>query len=308
MEDSSHNFPFLDAETYKWIFVGGKGGVGKTTTSCTIATTLALRGKRVCIVSTDPASNIGDAFQQHFSSEPQPVNGIQNLWAMDSVNKSEAHDLPQIASIPGIDELKALSSLFSSIEKNEFDVVVFDTAPTGHTMKLLGLPEMAGSMLDGGIGQLLGESGANMFSNLFSTLSSTLGSNAGPKLDMLKSLLSRAAQRLKNPSECTFVCVLLPEFLPLYETERLITFLDEIEIESHVLVINQILDNNEAQHCKFCKKRSDMQQRYLSQIHSMYGDDFNILEIPMQEDEIKGSPAIVKFTEKFSSLFTPVSK
>ena len=75
----------IESQHYKYIFVGGKGGVGKTTTSCSIATQIALRNpkQKILILSTDPAHNVSDAFAQQFSSEIQQVKGMDNLFAVE---------------------------------------------------------------------------------------------------------------------------------------------------------------------------------------------------------------------------------
>lgn len=297
--------PFLNAPTYKWIFVGGKGGVGKTTTACSIAWALSHYRQKVLLVSTDPASNIGDTFQQHFSTEPQLVNGSTNLYAMESpslehdpqnTDQDDPSGLGKLLSMPGVDELQVMSSLFDSIERDEYDVVVFDTAPTGHTMRLLQLPSNAQSIF-GSFGSL---------GPAFSTASQLFGGGARDdfqsKIERIQTLLTKVSQRLANPLECTFVCVLLPEFLPLYETERLIQFLNDKDIESHVLVVNQVLDPEKTKNCPFCSKRSEMQQKYLKDIHELY-DDYKIVEIEMRDSEVKGVPNVDEFSKQFSPLF-----
>ncbi|EAX91999.1 hypothetical protein TVAG_001690 [Trichomonas vaginalis G3] len=295
----SSELPFLDSPTYKWIMVGGKGGVGKTSTSCSIAIALAKKRQRVLLISTDPASNIGDAFQQHFTSSPTLVNGFTNLWAMEApetISDNGDEQFEQISSMPGIDEFNALTQLFNSVDKDDYDVVVYDTAPTGHTMRLLQLPTKSFFTNSG------------LFNpSMLSSISSLLGPNfdVSDKFNRLTSLMENARKRLTNPQECTFVCVLLPEFLPLYETERLITFLQEQNIESHCLVVNQVLQEQMVEECPFCHKRYLNQQKYLTDIEELYGEEFRIAKIPLLDEEVKGIEAIKRFSEKLAPLMSP---
>lgn len=294
---SSDDLPLLDCPTYKWIFVGGKGGVGKTTTSCAIATLLARRRKSVLLVSTDPASNIGDTFQQHFSSNPTLVNGFDNLWAMNGpAQEKDTGEASSLLTLPGVDEMTVLAALFMSIETDQYDVVVFDTAPTGHTFRLLQLPKNCARMF-GAMGML-----QNVIS---STIAQAAGSEAAMRqLQMVQELAPRAGQRLTNSRECTFVCVTLPKFSPLWETERLVEFLTEQEIETHTLIVNQVMEKEEGCTCKKCNAQYAAQQKILDDIHEAY-DDFRILHVPEMDTEIKGLDAVLKFAELLKPLVSP---
>lgn len=150
----------LTQGSLQWIFVGGKGGVGKTTTSCALGMLLAQSRGSVLVVSTDPAHNLSDAFQQRFSGTPSLVTGFTNLYCMEIDNALTDSMLTEAAggdeggvgmasmlseltkSLPGWDEVMGFATMLKTIQSASFDCVVFDTAPTGHTLRLLSVPQV----------------------------------------------------------------------------------------------------------------------------------------------------------------------
>jgi arsenite-transporting ATPase len=165
----------VDQKSLKWIFVGGKGGVGKTTTSSSLAVEMSKHREQVLIISTDPAHNLSDAFDQKFGAKPQPVNGFDNLFCMEvdpTANEQAGSNFfssmlgggqgvdggsnsdfmkEMMSSVPGIDEATSFGEILKSLDEYKFDLIIFDTAPTGHTLRLLNFP----NILEKGLHKLL---------------------------------------------------------------------------------------------------------------------------------------------------------
>ncbi|MDZ7717526.1 MAG: TRC40/GET3/ArsA family transport-energizing ATPase [Balneolaceae bacterium] len=155
-----------------YIFFTGKGGVGKTTLACATAVKLADEGNRVLLISTDPASNLGDVLQSEVNDKVQPVEGVSGLEAINIDPEIAAEEyrnrtLEPLEDILGADQLKKIREELSGActteiaafdefsrfvagehEGEDYDIVVFDTAPTGHTLRLLELPAAWSSFID----------------------------------------------------------------------------------------------------------------------------------------------------------------
>eukprot|EP00331_Platyophrya_macrostoma_P003550 CAMPEP_0176423150 /NCGR_PEP_ID=MMETSP0127-20121128/10123_1 /TAXON_ID=938130 /ORGANISM="Platyophrya macrostoma, Strain WH" /LENGTH=346 /DNA_ID=CAMNT_0017804067 /DNA_START=1 /DNA_END=1041 /DNA_ORIENTATION=- len=324
----------------QWVFVGGKGGVGKTTTSCSLAVLLArtpmvdvatgaTRKRRVLIISTDPAHNLSDAFDQKFTKTPSVVRGeLDNLFGMEvdpstvtagdfdlskegavleeekrSGLKALGNIIRQAANtLPGIDEVSVFAEIMREVKHMTFDVVVFDTAPTGHTLRLLALPQTLNSTLD----KLMDVQGLG---SIIAAASSLMTSATGYRTeDLQKSLETWRAQikevqsQFTDQSKTSFICVCIPEFLSVYETERLIQELTRYNIACENIVVNQlVLKPTSEPPCRMCESRKKIQGKYLSQIDELY-EDFHVVKMPLLGDEVRGVEALTKFSRH---LITP---
>ena len=259
----------------QYIFFSGKGGVGKTSMACTHAVRYADEGKRTLIVTTDPASNLSDTFEQVIGHQVTPIAGVPNLWAMEidpdqatqeyidrAMAPIRAAFPPQIVQVmeeqmsgPCTAEVAAFDRFTDFLElpaqnENVYDIIIFDTAPTGHTIRLLELPAEWSQSIDAasaGSGQ------------------TCIGPAAA--IQDAKHKYERALAAMRESDQTSFIFVLHPEAISIKETQRAIAELSKLEIRNYRLIINGIISPESTQNALLAA-RAEMQANYLAQIEA----------------------------------------
>ena len=230
----------------KYLFYTGKGGVGKTSVACATAVSLADSGKRVLLISTDPASNLQDVFSMDLTNKGTPISGVPNLYVanLDPIQAAAEYRESVIAPYRG----KLPTSVITNMEEQlsgsctieiaafnefsgfitddktamEYDHIIFDTAPTGHTLRMLQLP--------------------SAWSNFISESThgaSCLGQLSG--LESKKAIYKQAVETLADGNLTTLILVSRPETAPFKEAERASGELSALGVNNQVLVVNGVL-------------------------------------------------------------------
>jgi len=208
--------------------------------------------------------------------------------------------------IPGVDEAMSFAEVLKQVKSLDYEVIIFDTAPTGHTLRFLQFPTVMEKAL-AKISQLSQQFGP--------MLNSLIGSRGGlpggqnlddmiQKMESLRETISEVNGQFKNADMTTFVCVCIPEFLSLYETERMIQELGSYEIDTHSIVVNQLLFPKADNPCEQCNARRKMQKKYLDQIEELY-EDFNVVKMPLLVEEVRGKDKLESFSEMLVKPFQP---
>jgi len=187
----------------------------------------------------------------------------------------------------------------------EYSVIVFDTAPTGHTLRFLSFP----SVLEKALGKISALGGR--LGPMIQQVSNMMGGQAGAQEDMfaklegMRAVITEVNTQFKDPEKTTFVCVCISEFLSLYETERLVQELTTYEIDTHNIVVNQLLFPKKDSNCDHCRVRTAMQQKYLAEAHELYDEFFHIIRLPLLTEEVRGPEKLQEFSKMLTTPFEP---
>ncbi len=275
----------------KVIMFAGKGGVGKTTVSCAAAIHFAIRGEKTLIISTDPAPSLSDIFEMKIGDIEKNV--CKNLYALElssdevlrlwrdefgseiyevisSFVETEYGIVDYIGTAPGIDEEFMLYYIYELGKSGKYDKIIWDSAPMGHTIRLLNLPSQFIDHL-------------SMAVKVYTKFNIKWGKRS--IFDIIhswKTLAENITEFLKNETE--FVAVTIPENLSVMQTERLISefVINNFNIKN--IVINNVITDA---CCEFHKKKMLIQEKYIKQITETR-DKFEIIKLPVFADEIKG--------------------
>ncbi|SEP04521.1 arsenite efflux ATP-binding protein ArsA [Halorientalis persicus] len=305
----------------KFVLYGGKGGVGKTTCAAATALELAARGERTLLVSTDPAHSLGDAFDVPLTGEPTAIDddlwgveadpeqgqaayqGIVSSLAADfrdagiSMTDEDVERLFQAGFVPGSDEIASLQ-FFLDYADDEWDRVVFDTAPTGHTLRLLTLPDVLSESLSTAT-KVRGE-----VRRLVDTARSMVvgpaafwGNDSGEdEIQAFRGRMERVAALLRDPERTDFRVVLLPETLAIEETRRLVDRLESYDVPVETLLVNRVLETAD-EDCSRCRDRHESHQRQLDRIHETFPER-EIQVLPDLGPEAYGRDALERLADR----------
>ncbi|HVF58170.1 MAG TPA: ArsA family ATPase [Pyrinomonadaceae bacterium] len=300
---------FLETERRLLIF-GGKGGVGKTTAAAACALAVAENNAeaRVLVFSTDPAHSLSDSFGEPVGELKRGVAGCRNLDAMEidpaarfeelkeryrswtdelfesltgnsrweiKFDREAMRELVALAP-PGIDEIAALGAISDLLEDETYTTIVLDTAPTGHLLRFLELPEVALSWVRTFIKLLL------KYKNVIRW------GGVAEELVTLSKNIKRVAALLTDAGSCEFIGVAIPERMSLEETSRMAERLGQLRVPMRRLLINNVVTEEAAGACEFCGARRSGQERSLKEFRRRFKGAAEIFFAPQQPSEITG--------------------
>ena len=268
--------------------------------------------RRILIVSTDPAHSLSDSFDQPIGDEITPIADQPNLFAHEMnaerqgeefkkrhekilktiLDRGTYFDQEDIVgfldlSLPGLDELMAVVEVADIVGERQYDLVILDTAPTGHTLRLLALPQLLKEWLH--VFDLMLDKHryiASAFGRVRHDETDSFLEDMAAKLDRLRAILS-------DETSTEFVPVTIPEAMSIEETARLLKSLEDLRIGVRSLVVNQVVTRNE---CAFCETRHKGQERYLEEIKNRFST-YTPVTGPLMPREVRGQQALEEYIQ-----------
>ena len=308
----------------KYIFFGGKGGVGKTVFAGATALWFARQGRRTILASTNPVHSLSSLLGQDVLGKHAAVEGVPNFWAYeidtkDTIERSKgeirekikwflkfadistkAEDFVESATMnPAFEESAMFENMIDLMFKNEYDVYVFDTAPTANARRLLGMSKVYALWVN----KML--KSREEAKTLREMLSFTKKKEDDPLMTYLLSFRDRmehARVLLTDPKLTAFFFATLPEALPIAVVTRFIQWFHDFGIPVGGVLVNMLIDQTQAgaDAAEFVKNRIAMQQEHMETIWQKFDGSVRSL-VPLYETEIRGVPMLGRLSE---SVFT----
>jgi len=310
----------LPRKGYRVIFVIGKGGVGKTTTSAAIAVALAERGYKTLIVSLDPAHNLGDVLMERLSDKPKKIT--DNLYAseldMEKLIKSYLEHLEKtlkntyryltvinleryfeiLRYSPGIEEYATLEAIREILSQKGWDVIVFDTPPTGLTLRVLALPRISLLWVDKlieirrkilerrrMIAKIKGEEEYVIEGEKFKLPKEEGEDPVMKELLQYRKEVEFVERVITDPEKTSVIAVMNPETLPLYETERAYESLKKFNVPLRLIVVNKVLQLREE--IPELRVKVEAQKKVLEEVERKFRG-MDVVKLPMFPEEPRG--------------------
>ncbi len=296
----------LNDRGVKLVMVGGKGGVGKTTCSSAIAYGLAEQGRKVLVVSSDPTPSLSDIYEKEIGSRETRILDDRELYGLEVssdmvLRKWKERFGPEIYEVistfadvdydfvdyigtaPGIEEEYMLYFILERVRSGAYDIVVWDTAPAGHTLHLLQLPHLFLTHL---------EAATKFYLNMYGIIERfrdavSLKSSKKTLLRTIEgwqALSNGIIDFIRDPDAARYVLVTIPEALGVKLTERMVRELGENGLAVGDLIINHVVKEAD---CAFHRQRRAMQDGYISALENAFSG-MNLIRLYLSANEIKG--------------------
>ncbi|MFB6300575.1 MAG: ArsA family ATPase [Halobacteriales archaeon] len=334
----------VERDATEYVLYGGKGGVGKTTMAAATGLASAAADTATLIVSTDPAHSLSDTFERDIPPEPTRIHDEYPLYGAEIDPDAAMAETPLFGedgeagggmlgglgglgellgetapeqegdplgmglggAVPGADEAAAFQQLLRYLDDDRFERVVIDTAPTGHTLRLLELPDVMETM----VGRLLRL--RERFQGMMGGITDLFGDDDDTEmpdaeeipqdLEALSERIERLRATLQDPSRTDFRIVMVPEEMSILESQRLRSQLEGFDIPVGTVVVNRVMEDladitgeetdadfvaPNIETCEFCKRRWEVQQTALNRAQELFRHR-TVRRVPLFADEVRG--------------------